>query len=518
MIIRKPYAFLIRHFRKIHILLLILCGYIYYKNMELTSFIAEFMELQTYDAYTEPISKYVSAFALLTMILIIVGSLLLLILLRHKKKPWKLYLLPIAEYILVFATFIAARGFFNDYTGNLETASIRAIRDFMVIGTFFQYPTMLIFLIRIFGVDLNKFNFQMDQEYLEMSQEDREELEINVEFDKNSLKRGVKRLKRNLNYFYQEHKLLVNSIFTVILILFIYSSYKFIFVTNKSYKEGQSLNANAYTITLNNSYYTDKDYTGNTISDLNSFVILDLTIKNNSSMREIDLNKFHVMNGINNYVTTAKTYGSEFADYGTTYEKKELKSNEQFNLIMVFRVDKKLSSKRFVLYYQEFNNKGEPHLRKIKLNLKDVSKIQDQKDLSLGEQFDFTLKKKQEQVIFDEYQFLDEVDYTYRVCNSSTCTSQTEKYTAKKGYKILKVSFASNNFEGKDMIDFSIKYGKINYINNEDKESIVEFKNPFNRVYYGKYLYTLVPEKMVDAKSIKLIYTIRNKRYSYKIK
>ena len=235
-------------------------------------------------------------------------------------------------------------------------------------------------------------------------------------------------------------------------------------------------------------------------------------------MREIDLNKFHVMNGISDYTTTSKTYGTEFQDFGKTYESKELKNGEQFNLIMIFRVSKQLSSKRFVLYYQEFNNKGEPHLRKIKLKLNDMSKIEKQKTISLGEPLEFVLEKEPEKITFDEYQFLDEADYIYRVCTSSTCSSNPGKYKAKEGYKILKISFASTNFEGKDMIDFSTKYGKINYIDNENKQSVVEFKNPFNRVYYGKYLYTLVPAKMETAKSIKLTYTIRNKNYTYKIR
>lgn len=518
MIIRKPYAFLIRHFRKIHVLLLVLCGYIYYKNMQLSSFVSEFMDLQTYDAYAEPITKYVSTGALISMAIIIAGSLILLLLLRHKKKPWKLYLIPIAEYIMIFATFITAKNFFNSYTGSLETASIRAIRDFINIATFIQYPAMLIFLIRIFGIDINKFNFQMDQEYLEMDQEDREELEINVEFDKNSIKRGVKRLTRNLNYFYQEHKTLVNSAIAVLLVLFLYNTYVFVFVTNKSYKEGQSLDANGYTITLNNSYYTNKDYTGNIISEKSSFIILDLTIKNNLSMREIDLNKFHIMNGISDYVTTDKTYGTEFQDFGTTYNKKELKSGEEFNLIMVFRVNKSESVKRFVLYYQEFNNQSLPHLRKIKLKLNNMTEINEQKAITIGEELKFNLKNKEEEVIFDDYQILDSTEYTYRICSSANCSTQYGNYTAPEGYKILKISFASNNFEGKDMIDFSTKYGTINYIDNENRKSVVEFKNPFNKVYYGKYLYTRVPAAMAEAQSIEIVYTIRNNRYTYKLR
>ncbi len=517
MIIRKPYAFLIKHFRKIHILLLALCAYIYYKNLQLSAFVNEFMSLGTYDVINEPIAKHISFFVIIAMLIVIIGSIILVLLLRHKKKPWKLYLIPALEYTFMLIIFLATKSFFDSYTGGLDQANIRAIRDFLFIATLVQYPIFIIFIIRIFGVDLNKFNFKMDEEYLELNNEDREELEINIDFDKESLKRGAKRLIRNVGYVYQEHKLIANTIISILLIILLYNSYKFIFITNKSYKEGESLNANGYTITLNNSYYTDKDYKGDIVSEKSAFVILDLTIKNNSETREIDLNKFHVMNGINDYVTTAKTFETEFQDFGKAYEKKELKRDESFNLIMIFKVNKDLSTKRFVLYYQEFNN-NEPHLRKIKLKLNDMSEINENKTLTLGEEMNFILKKQQETVIFDEYEILDTTDYSYRVCYSSNCSTYTGTYTAPEGYKILKISFASNNFEGKDMIDFSTNYGKINYINSKNKKSTIAIKNPFNKTYYGKYLYTTIPIEVANSSSIELTYTVRNNKYTYKIR
>ncbi len=517
MIIRKPYAFLIKHFRKIHIILLILCGYIYYKNLQLSSFINEFMDLGTYDVANEPITKYVSFFAIIALLLLVVGSLLLAILLRHKQKPWKLYLLPVVEYIFIFIIYMATKSFFDSYTGELQTASIRAIRDFLLIATVIQYPILIIFLMRILGVDLNKFNFKMDEEYLEMSSADREELEINIDFDKDSLKRGIRRLLRNIGYVYQEHKKLCNTIATVLLIFLIYNGYRFIFITNKAYKQGDSLNSNGYTITVNNSYYSDKDYTGNIISDKSSFVILDLTIKNNAEAREVDLNKFHVMNGINDYVTTEKTFETEFQDLGKTYEKKSLRRGESFNQIMIFKVDKDLSTRRFVLYYQEFNN-GIPHLRKIKLKLNNLSEIKNNAIINLGEDFTFNLKNKKETITFDEYEFIDQVEYSYRSCTSSNCSTHTATKTADKGYKILKMSFASTDFEGKDMIDFSSKYGKIKYINKDNKKSVVTIKNPFQKVYYGKYLYIQVPEQMASSSSVELEYTVRNNKYIYKLR
>ena len=71
MIFRKPYAFLIKNFRKIHIVLLLLCAFIYYKTMELTSFINEFATYLSYDPYLEPITKYTSiAFYIVILIII----------------------------------------------------------------------------------------------------------------------------------------------------------------------------------------------------------------------------------------------------------------------------------------------------------------------------------------------------------------------------------------------------------------------------------------------------------------
>ena len=51
MIFRKPYAFLIKNFRKIHVVLLILCGFILYKTIQLSEFIKEFITYVSYFLY-----------------------------------------------------------------------------------------------------------------------------------------------------------------------------------------------------------------------------------------------------------------------------------------------------------------------------------------------------------------------------------------------------------------------------------------------------------------------------------
>lgn len=517
MIIRKPYAFLIKHFKKIHILLLVLSAFIYYRSLQLSSFISEFMRLETYDSYYEPITNHVSFLPILAMILLSIGSITLIFLLHHKKKPWKLYILPAFEYIFMMIVFFSAKSFFDQYNGIVDSAGIRAVRDFLFIATVLQYPSMLIFLLRTIGVDLKKFNFQSDEEYLELSSADHEELEINIEFDKDSLKRGAKKLFRNMSYIYAEHKLIINIIASVLFVVFSYGMYKFIFITNKSYGQGESLNANGYEITINKSYYTDKDYTGKVVSDKSSFVIVNMTVKNTQQQREADLQKYHVMNGIKDYVTTEKIYETEFQDFGNAVKTLDLKRDESQTFIMIFKVDKELRRNRFVLYYQEFNG-DTPHLRKIKLKLNDVSEIKEHKAITIGDELKFTLEEKTEKITFDDFEFLDSVEYSYRICYSSNCSTKQGIYTAKEGYKILKMPFSSNNFEGKDMIDFSTKYGTINYIDNKGKKSSISIKNPFNKTYYGKYLYAQVPIAVSNSTNIELEYTIRNNRYIYKIR
>ena len=74
--------------------------------MQTRSFVTEFLQLETYDAYYEPITKYASVIALLVLLIIIGLSAVLVVLLRHKKKPWKLYIIPLVTYAFLFLTFV----------------------------------------------------------------------------------------------------------------------------------------------------------------------------------------------------------------------------------------------------------------------------------------------------------------------------------------------------------------------------------------------------------------------------
>ena len=60
MILRKPYAFLIQYFQRIHLILLGLSFYIFYKTSALRTFVSEFIKTESYNTDLESIKGYVS--------------------------------------------------------------------------------------------------------------------------------------------------------------------------------------------------------------------------------------------------------------------------------------------------------------------------------------------------------------------------------------------------------------------------------------------------------------------------
>lgn len=512
MIIRKPYAFLIKNFKKIHIFLLILSLYVAYQLINVNGFVNEFMNLGTYDFFKDPITNHITWYLTLAIILLIIGSVAILFLLNHKKKPWKIYLIPVIEYFLLLFVLGMIKGFFNSYSSDVETTDLKMSHDLLTLFLFVQLPVIGIYVMRVFGLDIKKFNFNSDQEFLELSEEDREEIEIGVSIDRNSFKRKYKMIIRHLNYFYQEHKHICNSIFGILIIILVIMIYTNIFITHKSYKQGDYYNVNGYSFRVNEAYYTDKDYTGNIVEKKSNFVILDLSIKNNSEPRKVNLDYFHIRNKVDDYITTNRTYAKEFQDLGSTYEKvRELKRDEELNCIVVYKVNKSLDKDKFVLYYQESSG----YLRKIKLNVKDISKISDPVNKSLEEDLEINLKKNGDTISIDSYEIGKRFEYATRSCNAEGC-GYVENLLSANSSNILKLEFGSEVWESKNMIDFLTQYGKLIYKDSNDVEGEIEIVDPIGKTYYGKTVFIKIPGD-IGYKEMSIDLIVRDKHYVYKL-
>ena len=523
MVLRKPYAFLIKNFRKIHIFILLLCIFIYFKVNSMTSFIKDYIQFGTYSASLESFSSKTGFLFYLAILLVIISSILLLILLRKKDKPWKIYLAYIGEYFFLLISVILVSRYFASYSIETSVSGVMIYKDMLNICKYLQYIIFFLLIIRIFGFDIKKFNFTSDKEYLELSNEDREEFEISfdLDVDRHSVKRVVNRLRRNIHYFYQEHKFISNIVICASVLIAAGYSYYYFGILHKAYKQGVGFDAGIYHITIKDSYVTDKDYTGNKIEKGNKFVILTIKIKNNYHKRvEPNLSRFHLMNG--SYDKSFTTYyNTYFTDLGQPGDSKlSLNASGEREFYLVYKVKEELDNKRFVMYYQELGGKRGSYLRKIKLDMIDLSEIKDEGTYRVGDKLKFQYASSgKKEVLIDHIEFGNSFSYNRYYCTSDTnCFTHQEVVTSKNGKMVLKLAFTSSDFEGEDFIDFSRDYGRIKYIDNRGKVRYEDVVDAIGMDYQGREVYLSVSNEVANSNNAAIIYTFRNKRYTLKIK
>lgn len=521
MVFRKPYAFLIKNFKKIHILLLALCGYVYYKLFVLLRFIKEFIVYGTYNKNLEGISTKIGSPVYLSIVLIILITIAIMVLLIYKKKPWKLYLVILVNYIVMIYGLILVTNFFNSFSVTDTTTGVLLPRDIVNITSILQYPTILIILMRIIGLDIKKFKFNTDEEFIELNSKDREEFEVNIEIDKDSFKRTYKKLIRNIGYVYQEHKYIINTIIIILVIALIGYSYYYFGIKHKKYKQGELYSVGIYDIKVEDTFITDKDATGEVLEKDNKFVIVRVYMKNKSDQKvDPNFKRFHLMNRSINKTSTLY-YDDVFDDMGRGISKDNtLNSNEEKEFMLVYKVPKDLKNKNFVMYYQEYNGQNKTYVRKIKLKIKDVSRIETTEKYNLEENINFKLlNDKEEQIALEEASFENTITYNRYICESTyDCHIKEINLPARKGERILKIVFNSSEYEGKEFVDFTSQYGIIKYVDNDSKEHSIEVKNSIDTEYEGKEIYLSVPEEVATAKEVYIDYKIRNKEYIVKVK
>ena len=135
MILKKPYAFLIKHFRLINLFIAFLAGFIGYKTYQVVAFFNEYVNNSyTGNFYSGFYQEYVSPLVFFALILILLGILAICILFIYKKKKVKSYTFSFVYYLVLLIYFIVIRSIMIGMQGELLTAEIgRACRDISII-------------------------------------------------------------------------------------------------------------------------------------------------------------------------------------------------------------------------------------------------------------------------------------------------------------------------------------------------------------------------------------------------
>lgn len=507
MILKKPYAFLIKHFRLIHFLLTLLYVYLAFYVSGVLNFYNGFIggfigKLGAMD--------YISNVPYLVIIFSVVICLILFILMNYKKKPKFLYMMLILLYVIVFVLiFVTSNGLSIIYNSVLDTKTILLYRDFLRIAIFFQYGSIVLTTIRAIGFDLKKFNFRDDLSELDIDVADDEEVELVVGLNSHKLTQKINRKLREFKYYYVENRMFVMVMVGIFILMLLSTITIDKTVVNKVYKQNEMFSSDNFNIQITDSYVTNQSYDGNKITDKSAFLVVKLYIEPKNTFMSLNTSNV-VLKTANNKYTITKKYYNYFKDLGTGYNDQIIKTGKNYILvyqILIEEIDDELQ----IIYT------GSKKEIKVDISPKNLDENEIEKEYKLGEVLDFSdsiLSGSSYQIM--SYEVKDKYSYTYvyvindkEYTGKNNITSQSNTIL----YLDLKSSYNIN------VTDFELieDYGGVRYIvdGTEYISQRLSNKTPGS---LNKGIYLEVDKSVETAESIWIELNIRNIRYKYIIK
>ena len=280
MILKKPYAFLIKHFKLIHIIMTILFGYLIYKTNVILSFLNRYMDSKELVTGKNLVAPLFSVIIYIVLAIIILLCVAIFILMRYKKKPYGFYFLNILSCIGLIVIYVFVQttiGTMEEKVISLQT--VRLARDLLTIAILLQTSSLVVNFIRSIGFNIKKFNFEDDYAELNIESKDNEEFELELSVDTNKLRRNWRKRIRHFKYVYAEHKYIINLLGLLVILVLVFAISFVLGLFDKRYRENDLFTTNQYIMGIMDSYVVTENYKGNTIND-SQFVILRLNIEN----------------------------------------------------------------------------------------------------------------------------------------------------------------------------------------------------------------------------------------------
>ena len=164
MILRKPYKFLIKNFRIIHLLLLIPIIYLIVRTNNIFGIFNNYgSSSYEMDNISNLAGSTVNLFMYFAILLILGVTIAIYYLMKQKEKPTKLYMALIIYYIILFIMFtIFHNALMNMQTKDMATSTVRAYRDISLLISLPQYFFTFYAAFRGLGFDIKSFKFESD--------------------------------------------------------------------------------------------------------------------------------------------------------------------------------------------------------------------------------------------------------------------------------------------------------------------------------------------------------------------
>lgn len=534
MILKKPYAFLIKNFRKIHFFLAVLSVFIIVKTNNVVGFFKEYAANNysvtvTDDLVATTISNWLYV-AILAMIITLIA---IYVLLKMKKKPTKLYFFTIVYYIILLAGIITAAFLINSLSKGLwPAASARTYRDFANLIYYPSYFFLVFISIRALGFNVKQFNFKNDLKELEITEADSEEIELNLNFQTYKAKRGVRRFIRELKYYYLENKKIFYLIGAVLVVVFGFLIYKNVEKVRYTYKENKTFSNAGMTYKIIDSMITDIDLKGNIIDKDKYYVVIRFEVTNNSNRdSQIDYDNFKLYYG-SKYVYPSLNLGNNFLDYGDPYMNDIIKVKDKKTYVMAYEIDKRYVNRSFkIVLYLGTSTKSNSFLAKtatIKLKPTKYTSVERVRTAKLNEKISLSgtaLKDSsiniKTMLITNRYEYQYECGYKTNRYNCTDVVVADSSYQNKLSLIVMDYDLTLDNTAPSyqninDLNAFASNFMKIEYTYAGNKKTMnVRYANPAREI---NKLILETDGEINEADKINLLITIRNREYAVRLK
>lgn len=389
MVFKKPYAFFIKYFRLINLILSLLLIFITYK-LNLLRQVVNNIYLGKVVNYSTLKSDYIG-FRMYLLLFIVIGILVSIILLFiRKKKPLYDYLYCVIYLVFVFIYLISVSNLF--LTLDESIVEITTLKLYTDISFLIMIP-IIYFLVKyimiVIGFNLKKFNFSKD--IIELKQDEKDNEEVEVIFDKNTYKykRGIRRWFREFRYYYLENKFLINIILCVVVGVIFISIFSVNMFNSNKVNVGRSFNAGTFNYKVGNVYETKYDLNYNIIKKDKKYVVANVSVKNNiQESSSIDFKRIRLMYG-KEYVYATNYFNKYFYDLGTPYNNDVIKYGNVYKYILIFEVPSTYKSNKYTIKFYdkiEYSKEGSKgSYKEVKVSAKRINEERNELFLKLNE-------------------------------------------------------------------------------------------------------------------------------------
>ncbi len=446
MVLRKPYAFLIKHFKLIHLLLCIPIVYLLIKTGAITSFFSDYVRANYYTNLTKISANYINYFMYFSVFIILALVLAVYFLMRQKKKNSKFYLFLMIYYLGLFILLTMCHGIMGKMeTGDLTAQVVRSYRDISYMVYVPQFYFLIISLLRGIGFNIKKFNFDEDAKELEIDDYDNEEFELEIGKNSYIYQRKLRRFIREFKYYVLENKVVFTimvSIFAVVLGTLLYLNFN---VYNKKYHQTQKISHNGLTVTVMDSVLSNMDQGGKVITKDKIYLAVAVKIKNTKAVDNVfDYENFQA-NVKNEMIRATLDKSDDFPDLGLSYSRDtKIPANSENTYVLTYEMPESYKDETITLKILDSLDVTIGSItstyKTVKLNYDKVFDKKEVKTIDFGKILELSnTRLNMVKIKLNKAILTNSYEYSYKNCVYTICQDLKNKIVTKNNQNTLLV-------------------------------------------------------------------------------